>query len=772
MKQIENRIDDKILSLNDYLIIIGIHYKKIILILIFGTLVGIYSTYTTSPVFLSKATVMVQEKPGTSMIMDFGGSRRKDMLNNEMQKIRSRAVGEEVLRQFWNSDRRNNMFIFGTRKYYPKGESVRRIIKELFSFGIYDHQKDIPHSYDEPFTENIANKFVHNLINSVSVKNKKGSNLIEIIFSSVNAGEARLVANMIANVYQNLEKKWGNEDANNTVTFLEELVKLQENKLIEAEEAVKNYKLKNYIFDSGGNSTGLTAELNAVETQLYGLNADISIKKQMINLIKSKLSNDEKNIVNEIKNNINVQVKALRKEISSLEAQFVQNSILHGESHIAVIESGENLKKLKSELDKKVNVLIAGGVRVQDPLEERQLKITELLTLESEIESLILRQNETEKLQAIYNEKLIELPEKQLEFNRLERDVGVLTQNYTFVRGKLEDAKIKLASTSGKVQIIDLARRQGAPISPNHKRDIILAFVISLGLGLIITFLIEILDNSVKRPGDIENYGLPILGMIPAIGGMRSKRKVLFPNRINQSNSNRGSIERKLITRENPRSPISESYRSLRTSLLYAGVDKETKSILVSSAGPGEGKTTTVANMAITYANLGKKTILIDTDLRRPVVHKVFGLNKEPGITNYLAGNVDDFESLIFSTEIKNLHIVTSGIIPPNPSELLGSQKMKNLIEDLEKKWDMILFDSPPLVAVTDATMVSKAIDKIVIVVKVAHTDKRAFEHTIQSLSNVGAPIGGVVLNAVTQKNSYGSYYYYYQYYNYYGSDR
>ena len=132
---------------------------------------------------------------------------------------------------------------------------------------------------------------------------------------------------------------------------------------------------------------------------------------------------------------------------------------------------------------------------------------------------------------------------------------------------------------------------------------------------------------------------------------------------------------------------------------------------------------------------------------------------------------MNDFSSIIKPTEIKNLFAVTSGIIPPNPSELLGSNKMIQLVERLEKEWDIILFDSPPLVAVTDATMVSKAIDKIIIVVKVGSTDKKAFEHTIQNLTNVGAPIGGIVLNAVTQNNSYGSYYYYYQYYNYYGNN-
>ena len=152
-------------------------------------------------------------------------------------------------------------------------------------------------------------------------------------------------------------------------------------------------------------------------------------------------------------------------------------------------------------------------------------------------------------------------------------------------------------------------------------------------------------------------------------------------------------------------------------------------------------------------------------------LHKALNLTKEPGITNFLSGDIDDFSLIIKKTEINNLFAVTSGIIPPNPSELLGTSKMRELIDSLEKQWDIILFDSPPLVAVTDATMVSKAIDKIIIVVKVGSTDKKAFEHTIQNLTNVGAPIGGIVLNAVTQNNSYGSYYYYYQYYNYYGNN-
>ena len=207
--------------------------------------------------------------------------------------------------------------------------------------------------------------------------------------------------------------------------------------------------------------------------------------------------------------------------------------------------------------------------------------------------------------------------------------------------------------------------------------------------------------------------------------------------------------------------------------MLYSTSKKNLKSILVSSAGPGEGKTTTVANLAITYANLGKKTLLVDTDLRRPVVHKVFDLERDPGITTYLSSATDDYANLIQTSEISNLSIITAGSIPPNPSELLGSKRMTKLVKQLENDWDMVLFDSPPMIAVTDATMISKEIDQVVLIVKVGQTDKKAFHHTINNLRNINAPLGGIIMNAVTSKSSYGSYYYYYyQYYHYYGSEK
>ncbi len=765
MNNLENN-----LSLNDFLILVKVNIK-LILILVFACIaIAAYITYTTPPVYKATTAVMIKEKPGSSMVMNIGGYEQKSRMSNEVQLLRSRRVAKEVIKRLWQSDLRNSLYIFETRMFFPKGERVRRAVRELFSLGFYDPSNESAKSYYEPYSNEIAERFADKVIKSLKVVPRQGTDVIDITFKSVYGKEAMSIANIIAEVYKDLEKEISAEEANSTVEFLDEMVKKQELKLAEAEEAIKNYKIDHNMYDSEGSASLFSNRLATLESEIYNNFAETNIRNEQIAFLESKLTDDEKNLADKISTDINAQMVALRSDITSLESQLIQNSMIYGETHGAVIEINKKLIALKIELDKKVKVLIGEGITFGDPLVERQNNISQLLSLRSEIFGLNLKRGETLKLKEIYSNKISELPEKQLNFARLKRDESVLTQNYSYIRQQLEAAKIRAASGSGKVQIIDVAKKPDFPVSPNNFNDIFTGFIFSVFLSIIVVYFKEFLDNSIRNPIDIEKHNLSILGIIPSIGGKASVEKKSYFFR-NGRKTNR-SIKRSLITREDPRSPISEAYRSLRTSLLYTDIDMDTKSILVSSAGPGEGKTTTVANMAITYANLGKKTLLIDTDLRRPVVHKVLELKKEPGITNYLAGATKNFSDLIQKTDIQNLFVVTSGIIPPNPSELLGSDKMALLINKLEKEWDIVLFDSPPLVAVTDATMISKEIDKIVIVVKVGQTDKGAFSRTVELLNNVKAPIGGVVLNAVTQNSSYGSYYYYYQYYNYYGSEK
>ena len=189
---------------------------------------------------------------------------------------------------------------------------------------------------------------------------------------------------------------------------------------------------------------------------------------------------------------------------------------------------------------------------------------------------------------------------------------------------------------------------------------------------------------------------------------------------------------------------------------------------MVSSPGPGEGKTTTVCNLAITYANLSKKTLLIDADLRKPVISKLFNLDREKGLTNYIAGD-NNLSQNIQKTEIDNLDILTSGLNPPNPSEILNSINMKKMISKLKENYEVILIDSPPMIAVTDALILSKLTDQFILVCRSAVSQKGALDRSIKSLDQIGGKFNGAVLNAVDESITYGSGYYYSYYQYYYG---
>ncbi len=763
------------LSFWDYVTIIRIHIKKIIVFSIIGFFYSLYHTYTIPPTYIATSSVMIREKPGANMIMDITGNRSQNRMINEMQLIKSRALAKEVIKVLWNTDRKNNLHLFGTRIYYPKGERVRRIIKELVTLGLHDPSLNIAKTLDGPYRDNIGDRYADRLTSGINVENIRNTNILKITYKSINADEARRIANIIANTYVLMDKKWSNENAIKSVQFLDSLVNNQEKKIEVSDKSTRDFMLANNMYSLDGDASSIVRELNSYEAELYTIKTEINIRKEQIKILNSRLTEEEKTLTSQLMNNINPQLISLRMEIGILESQIVQNTNIYGNDHTVVIEMMDKVDIMKKELAKKVSMLTAQGLTVQDPLKSRQDMIMELLNLDSEVMSYELREIEINKMLKLFNEKLNDIPDKQIELARLNRDSDILNQNYTFLRQKLEEAKLSVAVKIGNAVMLDMAKMPQNPISPNHKRNLMLGSFLGFSLGLILTFLIEFLDNTLKTIDEIEKYQLSVLGIIPSIGPVIKKNTQLlrfWKDKINGSSSNK-RLQRRLITREDPKSPVSEAYRSLRTSMLYSS-DKELKSILVSSAGPGEGKTTTVANLAITYANLGKKTILVDTDLRRPVIHKVFNLNREPGVTNYLSGQTDDIFSLIKKSDIENLSTITSGIIPPNPSEMLGSQRMIDLVSELNNNFEMVLFDSPPLVAVTDANMIVKEIDRIVLVVKVGQTDKKAFYHTINNLKNIEAPLGGIIMNAVTNKSSYGSYYYYYyhQYYNYYGSDR
>ena len=282
------------LGFRDYLMIFKIHLKKIFFITVLIIFASFYYTFSITPEYNATATIMIRERPGASMIMDFGGSRQRNQIINEIQLIKSRAVSEAVVEKLWNSPNRNNLNVFQSRLFKPRGQRPRKLLKELLTLGLYDSKDGIPNQYNEEYTSDIGKKFSGSIQGNLTVNNRRDTDILELSFKSPFASESKLIVNTIAEVYLRLDKEWNSEQAGYLVQFLESQVNIQKLKLEEAEQRLKEFKEKERIFDLDGNAPMVLQMLVEAETQYYNTNAEINISNQQSDYLRSKLSDDEK----------------------------------------------------------------------------------------------------------------------------------------------------------------------------------------------------------------------------------------------------------------------------------------------------------------------------------------------------------------------------------------------------------------------------------------------------------------------------------------------
>jgi len=306
-------------------------------------------------------------------------------------------------------------------------------------------------------------------------------------------------------------------------------------------------------------------------------------------------------------------------------------------------------------------------------------------------------------------------------------------------------------SRPGTVSVVEEAIPPASPVSPQPVLNAILAAVLAIGAAGAAVLLIEYLDDTVKGPEEAQEItGLPTLGRIERFEGLRSPRE-------------------QLQAATKPRSTVAEAYRAARTNLTYAiDLGRERKLVLITSPGPGEGKTTTAANLAVVFGLAGHRVCVIDTDLRRPTLHRVYGLENGEGLTTLLLAREPDIDRAVQRSIYTNVSVVTAGPLPPNPSELLGSARMQEVLERLRGRFDIVLLDSPPALVVTDASVLSTLVDGLVVVARAKKTRRGALKATIEELAQSGRPIAGVILNRVATREAG---YYYYAYGQAYGDD-
>jgi succinoglycan biosynthesis transport protein ExoP len=571
------------------------------------------------------------------------------------------------------------------------------------------------------------------------------SRIMEVHFRSADPQTAQNVVNTLMHTYQENNFKARFESTMQASDWLsKQLVDLQM-KVETSQEKLVRYQKEHEILGIDEKQNIITSKLDELNKELTVAESERMDKESFYRLMDSGDPDAIAATAGAGGNNagsgvegVSSLLETLRAKQADLRIQIADLGTQFGPSYPKLAQLNNQVKEIDSQLQLEMKK-IGGKVRGQYMTALRR-------------EGMLHDALEKQKQEAN------KLNESAIEYSLLKRDLETNRQLYEGLLEKLKEAGISAGLKSSNFQIVNSARAPTAPVEPNIPRNLGFAFVLGLTSGVGLAFLLEGLDNTVRTTEQAQAIsGLPPLGMIPL--GSKTAREGSASKRLMLASSNE-AVE--LITHARPQSQMAEAYRSLRTSLLLSHLGAPPKIIMVTSALPQEGKSTTSINCAIVLAQKGVRVLLIDCDLRRPSIHKTLGLGPRSGLSNVLTGSTTTKQAITVAPNLPNLDVLPAGTPPPNPAELLASANMRDMLEELRGKYDHIVLDTPPTLSVTDAVVLSPRADAIVLVIRSGGTTKQALRRSRDILMQVNAKVSGVLLNAVDLSSP--DYYYYYEY--------
>jgi len=597
-----------------------------------------------------------------------------------------------------------------------------------------------PLTADPSRTSSLLSTFKGNLKISLS----PNSRIMEVRFRSADPQTAQNVVNTLMHTYQENNFKARFESTMQASDWLsKQLVDLQM-KVETSQEKLVRYQKEHEILGIDEKQNITTAKLDELNKELTVAESERMDKEAFYRLIESgdadAIASSAGSLENEAPGaqTASQLLETLRAKQAELRIQVADLNTQFGPAYPKLAQLNNQLREIDTQLQSEMKK-IASRVRGQ---------YTTALRRESMLRDALERQKQQAN----------KLNESAIEYSLLKRDLETNRQLYEGLLEKLKEAGISAGLKSNNFQIVNSARAPTYPVEPNVPRNLGFAFVLGLTSGVGLAFLLEGMDNTVRTTEQAQAIsGLPPLGMIPL--GSKTTRESGTSKRLMLAASNE-AVE--LITHVRPQSQMAESYRALRTSLLLSHLGAPPKVIMVTSALPQEGKSTTSINCAVVLAQKGVRVLLIDCDLRRPSIHKTLGMGPRSGLSNVLTGSATLKQAVTVAPTLPNLDVLPAGTPPPNPAELLASTNMREVLAELRERYDHIVLDTPPTLSVTDAVVLSPRADAIVLVIRSGSTTKQALRRSRDILMQVNARVSGVLLNAVDLSSP--DYYYYYEY--------
>ena len=567
--------------------------------------------------------------------------------------------------------------------------------------------------------------------------------LIDIKFSHTDPQVTAKVVNAIAETYafSNLEKR--TETNSTTGAFLQKRIAELQQQIRTSEERLVNYARNNQI-------VSLDPKQNTVVERLVGLNQQLLEAEN-----ERKTAEAAYNAAN-APGAANALAEADTKQAGDIEAKLID---LRQKRVQLLVEATEEAPEVK-EIDQQIGEL----ERQRTDLRGRK-SATLLTNLNTHYQQALQREQSLRRTFEDQRAQTLSQNQAEINYRIIQQEIET---NKQLLNGLLQGAKendVVLAGKPNNISIVDYALAPDSPVGPNRARTILAAFFLSIGAGLGLALLLEYLDDTVHSTEEVERVlHLPALAVIPSVGAAVRRHAIPGMTALQKQNGNNGD-HAELLMNVDGRSPLAEAYRHLRTSVLLSTAGRAPKTLLVTSSLPGEGKTTTAVNTAISLVQTGASVVIIDADMRRPRLQTIFDMHEQEGLSSILSSDTTEAEmlELVKTDEATGLNILTSGPIPPNPAELIGSDQMRRLMTALQNRYSYVVVDSPPISSFTDGVLIATMVDGVLLVVHGGKSSRHIVRRSKQLLNDVGSKVFGVVLNNVSLQSH--DYYYYQSYY-------